>query len=360
MSRCRQAQRAQLADRTHPAHPAHLLLTWLLAVVLCAALAACSSGQGEQQSDAPINAPTPLPGALSLLTEPDQGIGPVYALLRSARHSIDLTMYEVVDPQIVELLENAAGHGVIVRVILDTNREKAANQPTHDALAAHGVHVVWADTRYAATHEKAIVIDRSVAAVMSLNLTSRYYDDTRDFAVLDRQQADVAAIEQIFDADFKHAKVRAPPRTDLVWSPGAEPTIVELIREARSVLLVENEEMALPTVTSALIEAETHGVHVTVVMTRQDDWADDFDKLGRAGVVVCTYSPTASVYIHAKAIVADPGTSRQRAFVGSQNFSAASLRHNRELGLLTADPSLVASLASTIRSDAAGAAPWSP
>jgi len=279
-------------------------------------------------------------------------------LLRSARHSIDLTMYELVDPQIVTLLEAAASHGVVVRVILDTNREKAANQPAHDALATHGVHVVWADARYSATHEKAIVIDKNLAAVMSLNLTSRYYDDTRDFAVLDQQQADVAAIELVFDADFRHAKVRAPPGADLVWSPGAEPTIIELIREAQLALLVENEEMALPAVTSTLIDAEKRGVHVTVAMTRQDDWADDFDKLSRAGVVVRTYSSTASMYIHAKAIVADPGTSRQRAFVGSQNFSAASLQHNRELGLLTADPSLVASLASTIRSDAAAGTPW--
>ncbi|MGH8889781.1 MAG: phospholipase D-like domain-containing protein [Acidothermaceae bacterium] len=332
----------------------HALVVGLVTSLL---VTGCSASHGTTPP-APITAPTPSPGALSLLTEPDQGIEPIYALLRSARHSIDLTMYELVDPQIVELLESAANHGIVVRVILDTNREKTANQPAHDALAAHGAHVVWADARYAATHEKAIVVDKSLAAVMSLNLTSRYYDDTRDFAVLDRQQADVFAIEQVFDADFRHAKVPAPLGRDLVWSPGAEPTIVELIRETSSSLLVENEEMALSAVTSALIDAERRGVHVTVVMTRQDSWASDFDKLSRAGVVVRTYSPTASLYIHAKAIVADPGTPRQRAFVGSQNFSAASLQHNRELGLLAADPSLVASLASTIRSDAAGAEPW--
>lgn len=326
----------------------------------CGVLASCSAGRSDGSPPIVVSAPTPSPGALSMLVEPDQGVGPIYALLRSARHSIDLTMYELVDPQIVELLETAASEGIDVRVILDTNREKAANQRAHDALAAHGVHVVWADTRYAATHEKAVVIDGSVAAVLSLNFTSRYYDDTRDFAVLDRQAADVVAIEQVFDADFRHAAVRAPPGADLIWSPGAEPTTVELIREATASLLVENEEMALPAVTSALIDAQKRGVHVTVVMTRQADWAGDFDKLSQAGVVVRTYSPAASLYIHAKAIVADADTPRQRAFMGSQNFSAASLQHNRELGLLTADPSVVGSLAGTIRSDAEGATTWSP
>ena len=256
------------------------------------------------------------------------------------------------------VLDAAAGRGVLVRVVLDANREKAANKAAFDDLSIHGVHVAWADSRYAATHQKSVVIDSAVAAVMSLNLTARYFSDTRDFAVLDRQPQDVQAIDAIFDADFKHRSVTPASGADLVWSPGAAPTLIGLINSANSTLLVENEEMALPAATSALESAARRGVRVTVVMTRQADWAPDFDKLTNAGVVVRTYSPTASLYIHAKAIVVDDGTPRHKAFVGSQNFSAASLNRNRELGLLTADPSVVATLARTIRSDAAGGAPW--
>jgi phosphatidylserine/phosphatidylglycerophosphate/cardiolipin synthase-like enzyme len=307
---------------------------------------------------APLVAPTPPPGSLSVLTEPDQGFAPIYGLLASAKRSIDLTMYELVDPQAVAVLEVAAAHGVGVRVILDVNREKSANKQAFDELSSHGVHVVWADSRYAATHEKAVVIDGTAAAVMSMNLTARYYSDTRDFAVLDRQPADVQAIETTFDADFKHRKTTPSNGADLVWSPGAEDVLLSLIDSATGTLLLENEEMALPAATTALERAAKRGVHVTVVMTREDDWAPDFDKLTRAGVVVRTYSPSASLYIHAKAIVVDDGTPRQKAFVGSQNFSSASLNHNRELGLVTADPTVVASLARTIKSDAVGASPW--
>jgi phosphatidylserine/phosphatidylglycerophosphate/cardiolipin synthase-like enzyme len=327
----------------------------LIAVVV---VAGCSAH--PEKAAAPLAAPTPPPGSLSLLTEPDQGVEPIYGLLASARHSIDLTMYELADPQTVTVLEAAAARGVVVRVVLDANREKAVNQAAFDELASHGVHVVWADARYAATHEKAFVIDGTEAAVMSLNLTSRYYSDTRDFAVLDRQPQDVRAIEATFDADFDHHKVSSENATDLVWSPGAQAILLSLIESATSTLLIENEEMALPAAATALQRAARHGVHVTVVMTRQDDWAADFDKLTREGVVVRTYSPSASLYIHAKVIVADDATPRQKAFVGSQNFSSASLNHNRELGLLTADPAVVTALARTIKLDAAGAAPWSP
>jgi phosphatidylserine/phosphatidylglycerophosphate/cardiolipin synthase-like enzyme len=75
-------------------------------------------------------------------------------------------------------------------------------------------------------------------------------------------------------------------------------------------------------------------------------------------VRVRTYAPTAPLYIHAKAIVADAGSSQQRAFVGSENFSGASLDQNRELGILTSDPGIVARLAETIGADAAGADQW--
>lgn len=299
------------------------------------------------------------PGQLTLLVEPDQSIDPIYSLIASAHAHLDLTMYELVDTDAALALEQAAARGVTVRVVLDANRERAANQPAFDELAAMGVQVAWADPRYAATHQKTLVIDRSAALVMSLNLTSRYYPDTRDFGILDRNTADVAAIEQVFDADFAHTKAPPVVGTGLIWSPGQSgPALLSLIDAAGSSLLVENEEMAYSPVTSALIRAAYRGVRVTVIMTDQTQWHDAFADLVAAHVVVRVYSQNASLYIHAKVIVADAGTPRQRAFMGSENFSAASLNHNRELGLLTTDKAVVLGLVTALDDDAAGAQAW--
>jgi cardiolipin synthase len=333
--------------------PLLALATAVLAVAGCTSAATIGTATASRPA-----VPTPAPGSLSVLVEPDRGIAPIYAFLSSARHSIDLTMYELVDPQVVQLLETAAARGVVVRVVLDGNNERTANKPAFESLSAHGVHAVWADSRYASTHEKAIVVDGDVAAVMSLNFTSRYYGDTRDFAVLDTQAPDVAAIEAVFDADFRHAAIVPVGANDLVWSPGSERALLRLIGSARTTLLVENEEMALAAVKSALEAAARRGVHVTVVMTRQTSWANDFDQLVAAHVDVRTFAANAPLYIHAKAIVADAGTPSQQAFVGSENFSNASLNRNRELGIETADPSVVKALATTIRADAANAAAW--
>jgi phosphatidylserine/phosphatidylglycerophosphate/cardiolipin synthase-like enzyme len=46
--------------------------------------------------------------------------------------------------------------------------------------------------------------------------------------------------------------------------------------------------------------------------------------------------------------------------VGSQNFSVASLDYNRELGILTASPAVVAAISAALAGDYDGAAPYSP
>ena len=104
-------------------------------------------------------------------------------------------------------------------------------------------------------------------------------------------------------------------------------------------------------VTNALESAAQRGVDVDVVMTYSSSWVDAFDDLTSAGVHVRTYSPDASLYIHAKVVVADEA----KLFLGSQNFSAASLDYNRELGIITTDSSLVGPVDKTVASDFAGA-----
>ena len=116
-----------------------------------------------------------------------------------------------------------------------------------------------------------------------------------------------------------------------------------------------------PAVTAALAAAARRGVHVTITMTADSEWDQAFTELARAGTHIRLYPYKASaLYIHAKAIVADAGRSGQRVLVGSQNFSVASLGYNRELGILTSNPRIVAAVAATLAHDYAGAASYSP
>jgi cardiolipin synthase len=318
---------------------------------------------GQARASAP---PTPRPaqaGAaspLSLVVEPAAGPEPVYALLRSARRSVDVEIYELEDDQATELLAADAARGVRVRVLLDGHYVRRVNTPACSYLRDHGVGVRWAPAHFAVAHEKAIVVDHRRAVIMTMNLTARYYTSSRDFLVLDRDPADVAAIEATFDNDWTNGGLPPASPADLVWSPGAQDALIALIASARHTLLVENEEMNDPVVVHALQAAARRGVGVEVVMTRQSDWAGAFSALARTGVAVRTSSASAPLYIHAKAIVVDPGAPHARVFLGSQNFSVASLLYDRELGVVSARPALVTEVAAIIRRDGAGATAWQP
>ena len=270
----------------------------------------------------------------SLVTEPVNGLGPIYNLITSARRTLDMTMYELSDPTAEAALAADAKRGVRVRVVLDQNLARSYNAAAFGYLSSHGVEVRWAPPSYDVTHQKTITVDGDVSAIMTLNLTSQYYATTRDFAVVDRDPADVAAIETVFENDFAGRSSSPEPRgANLVWSPGADAALVRVIGSAKHTLYVENEEMSEYTIVDALRDAARRGVDVEVVMTYQSSWQDNFDELVAAGVHVRTYSPNANLYIHAKVIDVDPGYPDEQVDIGSQNFSWGSLEHNRELGL---------------------------
>jgi len=307
---------------------------------------------------APVSA-TPL--EYSLVTEPATGLGPIYSLISSARRTLDMTMYELSDPTAEAELAADAKRGVRVRVVLDQNLARSYNTAAFTYLSSHGVEVHWAPQSYDVAHQKTITVDGDVSVIMTLNLTSQYYATTRDFAVIDRGPADVTAVETVFANDFAgHSSSPEPPGADLVWSPGADATLVDVIGSARHTLYVENEEMSEYTIVDSLEEAAKRGVDVEVVMTYQSSWRANFDKLVAAGAHVRTYASNANLYIHAKVIDVDPGYPDERVDIGSQNFSWGSLEYNRELGLDLgpAQNTIIKSVAATVQSDFAGATPW--
>jgi phosphatidylserine/phosphatidylglycerophosphate/cardiolipin synthase-like enzyme len=73
--------------------------------------------------------------SLGLLVEPGQ-IAAVDSVLTSPQHTLDMTMYELADPVAEADLAADAARGVTVRVVLDRNREGAANTPAYEYLSA--------------------------------------------------------------------------------------------------------------------------------------------------------------------------------------------------------------------------------
>ena len=103
-----------------------------------------------------------------------------------------------------------------------------------------------------------------------------------------------------------------------MWSPtNSETALLDLINGAKTSLLVENEEMSYDAIVSALTQAASRGVDVEVVMENSSSYQTEFTTLVNSGVKLATYEH-ASLYIHAKIILADYGTSGAQVFIGSE------------------------------------------
>ena len=307
--------------------------------------------------------------------EADNSVTPLYALINSAQYTIDMTMYALEDTTFSADLVAACNRGVKIRVILDQNDEKSGNTPAYNQLnAAANCSAVWANKAFQVTHQKSFILDGAQVAIMSLNLQSEYYSTTRDFALLENDAVDIAAIQATFNADYAAGtpssgvagasdySYQPGAGDDLIWSPTtAEAAMVGIVNGATKTLLVENEELASSAsyVITALENACKRGVTVHVAMVNQSSYRSNYTALENAGCGVHVYPDTQTgFYIHAKAVVADYGLSTQNVYMGSINYSNASMTENRELGVYIADPASVQFLNATMASDYAGGAPY--
>lgn len=321
------------------------------------------------------NTTTPLTYTLYAFPESDNSVTPLYALVNNAQKTIDMTMYALEDTTFSADLVAACNRGVKVRVILDQNLEKSGNTSAYNQLnAAANCSAVWANKAFQASHQKSIILDGTQVAIMSLNLQTQYYSTTRDFALLENDPVDIAAIQATFNADYAAGtpssgvagasdfSYQPGAGDDLIWSPTtAQPDMLAIINGATKTVLVENEEMGASNIVSALEAASARGVTVHIAMVETStkapysSYSTEWTALEAAGCGVHVYPDTTTgLYIHAKAVVADFSLPTQSVYMGSINYSSASMTENRELGVYISDPASVQLLNSAMAADYAG------
>jgi len=338
-----------------------LAVTALTVALLGTAASGCTTAPPTAST-----APRPTKPTLTLIVEPQAGYQPIYDFISGARMSVDMTMYQLSDAKAQDALKAAAKRGVKVRVLLDSDTagggSSTMNKAAYSDLATNGVEVRWA---WSGTlwHQKSISRDGAAAAIMTCNLNAPDYPVVRDFAVITDNPATVAGMGATFDKDWQATS--SPPTSgvvpggsDLVWSPGAQTPLVDLIDSARpgTTIWAEDEQLDSQPIQQALVSAAKRGVTVNFLMTYSSDWASGLAALSQGGVHVKVYQPNAPIYIHAKALTVNDDT----AYEGSANFTTAMTDQNRNVGIITKDPGVVGGIRSTIASDFAGAAPLAP
>jgi cardiolipin synthase len=294
--------------------------------------------------------------SLQVFTEPESGAGPVVDAIRYAQRSIWVEVYILTDTDVITALEDAANRGLEVRVLLEPHpvgSSSADVQQVMEKLKLTGIQVQVTNPAFQLTHAKFMLMDSATLWLMTANLSKSALGGStsatnRDYLLEDTDAQDVQETAQIFDADWK----RTPPTlrdANLFVSPiNGRVKSLALIASARHSLSLENEEMQDQQVEEALIQAVRRGVSVQVILPApgggQDANASGVARLRAAGVSVHLEH---QLYMHAKLMIVD-GT---LAYVGSENFSAASLDLNRELGLLVANTAVLKVLMGTFATD---------
>lgn len=331
-------------------------ITYFIVIALCILLSGCTinvSTNGLEGSTGPASIGSGVQG-VQIFVEPDTGEHVITNAIANAERSVWLEMYLLTDRNVIRALEEAAHRGVDVRVMLEAH-PYGSGSPTEalDRLKAAGIQARTTNPSFALTHEKGMLIDGTVY-VMTANFTLSALGGTttttnREYGIIDSNPQDVEAVTDIFNADWNRTTVHLND-PNLVVSPiNSRNTFTALVNSAHSTLLIEAEEMNDPSIEQALANAAKRGVQVQVILPSPPNSSGDSNSAGiqaiRQGSV--QVREDARLYMHAKIIVVDG----QRAFVGSENISTASLDQNRELGIIVADTDVLSTLQQTFQQD---------
>ncbi len=291
----------------------------------------------------------PQSGVVGLFVEPDDGRAPILDELNAAQRSIDLEIYLLSDEEILQALERAQARGVRVRVILEEHPFGGAGgeERVFARLEQAGIAVRWSNPAFRLSHIKTFVIDAEVAIIMNLNLTKTSFTGNREFGAITTRPAEVAQADAIFEADWQRSA--EPPDGPLVVSPTtSRRTLLGLIESATTSLDIYAEVVRDEEIVAALEQAASRDVVVRLIVSNDSEENDrgreERARLADQGVQVRL---ARGLYIHAKMVLVDGN----RAYVGSQNFTTASLDLNRELGILLDDRITIARLARTFEAD---------
>ncbi|ATI65077.1 MULTISPECIES: phospholipase D-like domain-containing protein [Edwardsiella] len=292
-----------------------------------------------------------------LYVEPQVQQKPILNLIQQSKKNIDVVIYEFSDPTLIKALGEAEKRGVKVRVLM-TSRIHGNYAPIWKNIHEfqdEGIEVKRTNPDFTYTHQKTFIFDNKKALISTGNMDFDRYPNSRNFLVLTDEPQEVKQIVDVYHADWQHQRPHLTQQqltaSQLVWSPiNATSALVKLINSAQHSMDIYALEMSDPAIVSALEQALKRGVDVSIIYSKAPfAWSQqDLIKLYRQGANLRVLEDSAP-FIHAKAILVDG----KQAYIGSENFTTNSLQRNRELGIITQQPTVLNTLKSTLAHDMA-------
>ena len=273
---------------------------------------------------------------MKLTTQPEAGIAPMLDAIRKARKSVDIVIFRLDIPDVVDALAAAVARGLAVRALVaHTNRggEKTLRKLEMRMLEA-GVTVSRSADDLVRYHAKLMIIDGRTAHVHGFNCTRLDVEKSRSFGIATSNRAVVQDALKLFQADCDRQPYTSTCEQLIVSPENSRTRLSAFIKAAKRQLLIYDPDVSDARMIRLLIERQQAGVDVRII--------------GKARI-----GPEVPVQryrgrrLHARAILRDGS----RAFVGSQSLRGLELDRRREVGILVADKRVVRQIMDVFEAD---------
>jgi len=299
-----------------------------------------------------------------LIVQPDDGVAPVVAFIRTAQRSLFIKQFTFSDSSLIDAVIDRKNQGVVVRVMLNAKRSGGdrANDATFKTFQRAGIDIRWANPKFYVTHEKSIVVDESVALISTFNLGEKYFTLTRDYGVLVFDPVKVGQITEGFEADWEQSDWVPSADSGLLWSNHNSRVLMSsFIDRAEKSLDVQHPKFVDITILERLIGAADRGVHVRILCGGRhgiSDWdvLDTFSSLRLLHRFRVKVHRQKNLRLHAKLLMAD----HKSAIVGSMNIDRSAFDLRRELGTVVDDAKMIARLEEVFEHDWAQSRRYEP
>jgi cardiolipin synthase A/B len=290
-----------------------------------------------------------------LIVQPDHGIEPVVAMLRSAASEILVKQFTFDHPVLLDEVIKRYADGVEVRVLL--NGAKATGERINDAtfarLEAAGVPVRWTPPHFLVTHEKSVVIDGTRAMIATFNFMEKYFSRTRDYGVVLSNPDQVAGIRACFEGDWSGDAYTPDAAGGLSWSPGnARSVLCDLLDGAARSIDLAHPKFAEPVVFERIHAALKRGVRVRLLCggkhgLHQPDLMYSFALWRLFREAGGRLHKQRGLRSHGKIVLVDG----ERVYLGTQNLDGPAFDLRRELGLIVQEPAVVHGIVDVFEAD---------
>jgi len=323
-------------------------------------------------------------------SEPDNGSQALELLashIQSAQKKIDIAMYLLVEPSLIDALAQKASEGKVpIRLLVDGGMLDDTSHSILETLATAGVEIDWLGNETFSMHLKVLVIDEKRVWTGSANWSQSAFahniEDLVFFESADLARAYIRHFDTLHTAATPYQSASLPvtslshtvadvefpvglpftgSRTN--WAAGLEdianddillsasaryiadeeylPILLNLIRNAHQSILVsmyvmgkpQKEQPNLDQLTAALIQAAKRGVYIHLLLdmppseniTLNQTHLDWAEKLRAQGIDVRLHIPFIS--LHEKIVVVDLA----KVLIGSHNWTEGALSGQKVL-----------------------------